>query len=90
MATKMHPAPDEQRATDPVVFASGTVRGGEYAGWRLLVQDDREQTGGWLLLLEHPTEPAGYDNWVEAGALHAYFAEAPWDIEWTQAPGPEA
>ncbi len=73
---------------DPDVLAWGTVREGEYAGWRLLVQDDREQTGGWLILLEHPTDRTGYDNWVERGGLQAYLAEVSWSVEWVQAPGP--
>ena len=50
----------------------------------VLVQDDREESGGFLILKstdEHFKE--GYDDWVESEKLDAYFKESGWTIDWT-------
>lgn len=49
----------------------------------VLVQDDRENTGGYLILkgLDVNFE-RGYDDWVEAAKLDDYFKESGWVIDW--------
>lgn len=51
----------------------------------VLVQDDRENSGGYLILKSHKSDFSdGYDDWVEEAKLDAYFSEAGWKIEWTE------
>lgn len=48
------------------------------------VIDDKENTGGYLILIAAaPNMQVGFDNWVEnKEALAGYFVEAGWSIEW--------
>jgi hypothetical protein len=59
----------------------GIIRSGDYQGWTVFIQDDSENTGGFLILIEQGTE--GYDDWVEDRAsLEKYFEETNWVVDW--------
>ena len=62
---------------------NGRITKGEQAGWFVLVQDDRHNTGGYLIL-QSPDDfqSSGFDGWVEAPYLDDYFAEADWEVAW--------
>lgn len=64
----------------------GTILNGKEAGWLVFIEDDSQQSGGYLILVtppKHTTGLSGYDNWVEDFvALQSYFKEAGWDVQW--------
>jgi hypothetical protein len=68
----------------------GKIRSGEHEGWYVRVQDDRADTGGFLVLVSsNPTFESGkgFDDWVESSErLDDYFREAGWTVEWPDAP----
>lgn len=48
-----------------LIGKKGIIKGGTTDGWFILIQDDSENTGGYLLL-QSPNENfigEGYDNW---------------------------
>jgi hypothetical protein len=48
-------------------FVEGTVLEGEKAGYRVRVEDDYDNTGGFLIIFMTPDQPGmGGDYWVEA------------------------
>lgn len=61
----------------------GKILQGRWAGRTIFVQDDRQGTGGYLILIGggDKGEDAG-DVWIEAGQLEAAFAAAGWEVEW--------
>lgn len=69
------------------IATPGLIIEGEQKGWYVLIQDDSENTGGYLILVTPPPKSIGligYDNWVENfQALKSYFQEANWKIIWT-------
>ena len=53
----------------------------------VLVQDDGERTGGYLIFsCSTPSFDVApvYDSWVLKEDLEAYFAEDGWEIEWSE------
>jgi hypothetical protein len=62
----------------------GRITKGTSAGWFVLVDDDSENTGGFLILTAKDIDfEDGFDNWVEnMSSLEQYFQEAGWEIEW--------
>ena len=60
----------------------GRIRKGRWSGQSIFIQDDRQKTGGFLILLgsDAAGKNAG-DVWVEADALVTAFAEADWVVE---------
>ena len=66
----------------------GIIQEGESKGWNVYIEDNRQQTGGYLILVTPcsksiPIELGGYDNWVEDfDALQRYFEEAHWKVKW--------
>jgi hypothetical protein len=61
----------------------GRIREGRWSGQSIFIEDDRQTTGGFLVLLgsDAAGENAG-DIWVEADGLAKAFAEAAWVVEW--------
>lgn len=61
----------------------GRIRAGRWSGQSIFIQDDRQKTGGFLILLGPDTagKNAG-DIWVVADDLEKAFAEAAWEVEW--------
>ncbi len=66
----------------------GVIQEGDNQGWEVCIEDDRLNTGGYLILITPSSksdELVGYDNWVDsADALQKYFEEAHWKIQWCE------
>ena len=63
----------------------GRVRKGKHAGFFVRIDDDSQNTGGYLILTWHEAPAIGYDNWVENLVdLEQFFHEADWDVEWLE------
>jgi hypothetical protein len=63
----------------------GRIKTGTYAGFFVRIQDDSQNTGGYLILTWKDSSPVGYDNWVENLAdLDQFLHESGWDIEWPE------
>ena len=62
----------------------GKIIQGDYKDWFLFIQDDKENTGGYLILIsEEKKSDIGFDTWVEKYEdLKQYFLESKWKIEW--------
>ncbi|MES2459354.1 MAG: hypothetical protein V4671_02135 [Armatimonadota bacterium] len=65
------------------VGQKGRITSGEKSGWSVFVEDDRSNTGGYLILMS-PDDftSSGFDDWVEAADLEEYFIETGWEITW--------
>lgn len=63
------------------INTKGTIRSGKYEGWSVFIQDDSENTCGYLILIERGSD--GYDYWVEdLESLQQFLQESGWEIEW--------
>jgi hypothetical protein len=63
----------------------GRIRSGKGAGFFVRIEDDSQNTGGYLILRWQDVPKVGYDHWVENLAdLEQYMNEAGWDIEWLE------
>lgn len=64
----------------------GLIRKGHFAGWYILVKDDYENTGGYLILQMRDPDPRcqeGYDDWVEnEEQLRGIFLDRGWEVDW--------
>lgn len=61
----------------------GRIKNGLHAGFFVRIQDDLQNTGGYLVLIWRETPSAGYDNWTEnLTDLDQFFRESGWEIEW--------
>ena len=65
----------------------GRIATGPDAGQFVLVRDDQERTGGFLIFKSTApdvfSEPEVFDAWVgQREDLDAFFAEAGWTVEW--------
>ncbi|MGX1173635.1 MULTISPECIES: hypothetical protein [Pseudomonas] len=63
------------------IIRKGVVVSGEYLGWKIFVDDDRDGgTGGYYLFLEK-NEGEGFDYWFEhETGLQAQLVD--FDVEW--------
>lgn len=65
--------------------AIGRIASGDQQGHYVRVEDDRERSGGYLVLTAADrafTDDAG-DAWVaDDGMLQRFFDEANWVVEW--------
>ena len=60
----------------------GLITEGEHSGFFVRIEDDKANTGGYLILV-FKDENVGFDSWVETEKdLEQYFHEAEWKIEW--------
>lgn len=62
----------------------GKIVKGDYKGWLVFIKDDKENTGGYLILISpSKNSDIGYDDWVlNYENLKQYFLECKWIIEW--------
>jgi len=63
----------------------GRITAGEEIGRYVKVEDDRENTGGYLILTADDPQLSfnGYDGWVESRQdLDGYFGESGWVVAW--------
>ncbi len=72
-------------APDVRIGQWGKIISGLNAGSYVLVQDDQEASGGYLVVIATAPElnAAGHDSWVESRKhVEEYFVEAAWKIDW--------
>lgn len=64
----------------------GTIVSGTKAGYRIRIDDDLENTGGFLIIFWKPDAPhVGADYWVELYSdIMPFFVESGWKVEWEQ------
>lgn len=63
----------------------GRIRAGKDAGFYVRIEDDAENTGGYLILIWKDAPSIGYDYWVENLIdLDRFLNECGWDIEWLE------
>jgi hypothetical protein len=64
----------------------GEIIEGEYQGWKVLIQDQCEETGGYLIQVFRvkPGDPdGGFDYWVGGmDSLESFFRQAGWRVVW--------
>jgi hypothetical protein len=61
----------------------GLVRSGRWAGRYVTIEDNRELTGGYLILFEPDAKgQGGGDIWVERKDLEPLFADAAPQVDW--------
>lgn len=62
----------------------GRILKGDNVGFFIKVQDDSENTGGYLILQSKSDDfTSGFDDWVEnSRALEQFFKESKWEIDW--------
>lgn len=67
-----------------IINKYGKILKGDYKGRTVFIQDDKENTGGFLILISQEKKSNfGYDDWVENyDDLKKYFLESKWEIEW--------
>lgn len=68
--------------------AEGRISNSENPAHRVLVRDDRQNTGGFLVIewwerSAGPNANGAFDSWVESmSSLEQFFAESAWVVEW--------
>ena len=66
----------------------GYISNSEYHSHVVVVQDDTDNTGGFLIFeswagSSGPNPSGAFDSWVESiSALEQFFAESGWVIQW--------
>jgi hypothetical protein len=64
----------------------GLIIEGDTKGWYVRVDDDSDNTGGFLILTNPDPDMSSivsHDNWVEnEESLRSFFLESSWIIEW--------
>jgi len=66
----------------------GKIVKGDDSGCWIKIEDDSQNTGGFLIHQSETTTFAeGSDDWVEnLEALEGYFQESMWEIDWVESP----
>lgn len=78
------------------IGVEGRIENSGHAGHRVLVLDDQENSGGFLILewwagSAGPGANGAFDAWVENSAsLTGFFSESGWDVQWDQPFSPGA
>ncbi|EPS0664302.1 hypothetical protein [Vibrio parahaemolyticus] len=66
---------------------TGKIVQGDDLGCEVLVIDDSESTGGYIISVSESFSQKSnncYDNWVEDyQALNGYFEESGWEVDWS-------
>lgn len=66
----------------------GLILEGNDKGWYVRIEDDTQNTGGYLIhtfnsLDLEDIDRQGFDSWVESIIdLEAYFQESSWKVKW--------
>ena len=62
----------------------GKILKGDKKDWFVFIKDDREISGGFLILISPSiNSKSGFDDWVlDYKTLEEYFIESQWEIEW--------
>ncbi|WP_309745452.1 hypothetical protein [Chamaesiphon sp. OTE_20_metabat_361] len=71
-----------------VIGKKGLITNGDMQGWYLRIDDDYQNTGGFLIIYNSSSNllsGVGYDDWVEnKAALQDFFEESCWTIDWNE------
>ena len=72
--------------TNIEINAIGKILEGDTTGWYVLIKEDFENTGGYLILISKDpsfSSGEGLDYWVETyDNLKGFFEESKWQIDW--------
>ncbi len=64
----------------------GIITEGEMKGWYIRIDNDSENTGGFLIIYNPSPDMSsnsGYDAWVEnEECLKKFFLESSWVVDW--------
>lgn len=64
-----------------LVGIKGQITSESLKGWTVIVQDDRKNTGGYLVILKNANEQ--YDEWVgDYKDLEKLFDTREWQVAW--------
>lgn len=71
------------------VGVTGKILEGRHKGWFIFIQDDAENTGGYLILVFNNINRflsfEGFDRWAEnQETLQEMFDSAQWKIQWLE------
>jgi len=85
-----HPISDFYELSKRVMEISlhhwGIIQQGDNEGWYVFIQDDVENTGGYLVIVAKSPDlnsTEGFDGWAEdIDALEGYIQESKWVIDW--------
>jgi len=67
------------------VDAKARIVSGKYTGWFIWVQDDRPDSGGYLVIQSSDIEfrGDGFDNWfISIEEVEKFFVNNNWRLEW--------
>ena len=68
----------------PVGVIGKIVSPGDKYGWFVKVEDDSQNTGGYLVLEWRDSPKTGSDCWVEnRESVNQFFREAGWKVVWS-------
>ncbi len=71
----------------PLLNTTGLIRTGHMAGYYVRVTDDRQVSGGYLVLFGVRSDfKEGYDEWIVAEEFAEYVSECRWDVAWEGEP----
>ena len=64
---------------------TGLIRDGEYDGYSIRIDDDRINTGGYLILVWKNNTNEGFDDWVQSeDDVDKYLLESGWTVAWSE------
>lgn len=73
----------EEAMNIPLNIEGLIVAGTKYVGWKVKVEDDYENTGGFLILVWN--EEKGFDDWVEQPkGVVELFKTRQWQVRWPE------
>jgi hypothetical protein len=68
----------------PVGVIGKVVSPGDRYGWFVKVEDDSQNTGGYLVLEWRDSARTGFDCWVEnRESVDQFFRETGWKVVWS-------
>ena len=63
------------------IDVKGVILNGKYRNWSILIQNDSESTGGYLILINN--KDVGFDDWVKnKDDISKYLHESEMEIKW--------
>jgi hypothetical protein len=68
----------------PVGVVGTIVSCGERFGWSVKVEDDSQNTSGFLILEWRNNPREAFDSWVEnREGVDRFFQECGWEVDWS-------
>jgi len=70
------------------IETEGRITNSKHASHRVLVKDDSENSGGFLIFewwegADGPNDNSAFDSWVASAVeLEEFFRESEWQVEW--------